>query len=271
MNDSSNVTRYVKYFILIVIIAALISIGYRVAANIRNSNFKYDTYNILVLSKDSYLVHLDKSAKKITVFKYEGATKFLQNKSRIVQSLLIEVPIDAVIESKNKDLEIDKNFLTFDTFSRLFFNKGDNKLDGVNKTDLLKIYFMSRGVSDNDREESGDKIKNLKDFDNISYNNALYDNSIFDDKTSLQIINATDINGLGTRVSEMLKNMGYNVVSVDTNNDQKSSLKTRSSDTISFRRLWKIFDFPIKPSSSDSIADIILVIAPNNNKLFEGL
>ncbi|HVT00794.1 MAG TPA: LytR C-terminal domain-containing protein [Patescibacteria group bacterium] len=271
MKESSNVNSYIKYFLLIIIFAAIISVGYRVAANVRNSNFKYNTFNILVLSHDSYLIHLDKENEKIYVYDFKNSTKFLEGKPRSVQGIIVGVPIDAVIESKSKTLTIDQNFLTSSNFSRLFFNKGDNKLDGINKTDLIKVFMLSSKISDNDREERNISIKKVADFDNVDYGNSLYDNDIFADKTSIQIMNDTGINGLGGRVAQMLKNMGYNVVSIDTNSDTKSSIKTENGDTISFRRLVKVFDFPKTGEVGNQIADITLVIAQDREKMFEGL
>lgn len=233
---------------------------------VRNSSFKSDGYNLLFLSNDAHIVHIDLKNNKMAIFSINNYGKILNNKKRIYDSVYLRIPIDGVVGFVNKDKqEINKKYFSIWNLFSLLSNVGFRR-DNVNELDFIKFFFYSRSIRDSDVE-----IKRIE-----LYHEPLVDEpyadyykefSILNDKTSIEVVNASGVNGLGAKVSYMLKNAGFNVVSVgSTDNESPSKIIVRVKDeNTSLKRINEIFKFKTEAKTESSIADITVVFGNDNN------
>src|SRR3989344_2669258 len=222
---------YIKFFLIIVLTAALISVSYKIFLAIANNSFKYRTFNVLFLDKDAYLVHLDTKDKKLGIFKFPGK----RNLFPIKKAVRIIISTDS-FENKN-----------------------------INQFDLLKIYLYSVFVPGNDRvvQEIKDIKSNFKENNQLKdFGNLLQENDIFNEKISAEVINSTGIDGVGARVSDILKSVGFNVISVETGDDKESIIIDQvRSRNVSVPRLKSAFNIETREINETGTADITVILA----------
>ncbi len=264
MHDSSANLKYIKIFLLVFLVAAFFSISYKVLVLMIQSSFRYDSFNILIIDRDAHLIHLDRNLKKLSILTIPSGRRFFVNKSKIYDSLSLGIPLDGlVVARKSIDFSsIPEKFLSMEDAASLIFQNYNYTFDSVNTADILKILFYSKFISHNDKTfETINSFKNNESFAQGTYISDLFrENAIYDEKFSIQIINATEIDGLGSRVAVMLKNIGYNVISVDTVGSKKSEIETLNNNAVSAKRLTNFFNIPVTRSSPSDIADITLVL-----------
>lgn len=240
---------YIKLFLLAVLLAGLLSLSYKTFILARDSSFKYDTFNLLVIKKEPVLFHIDTKNKKMVVRKFVHTDPKSLGRSRIEQTSFLGVLIDGtiVLESENKLLSIESNFLSEKYAIGLITNK-KIKLDNINAFDVIKIYLYSRFIS-----------KNNRDYGQGISQEVFPDPSIFREKVSVQVVNASGINGLGSKIGTALRNVGYNVVSIKTEDKRKSQLLSSEDCSISCKRLENAFSLTSEKGTTN-IADITLIL-----------
>lgn len=257
---------YIKLFLIIVLTAALISLSYKIFLVFKNNSFKYRTFNVLFLDKDAYLVHLDTKDKKLGIFKFPGKRNLFLNKSNLFLSLLLGVPVEGVIIAKDPSefFDLEKNFFPVKTTLHAISsaNRFENK--DVNQFDILKIYLYSVFISKNERvfHEIKDIKSNFKENNQLKdFGNLFQDNDIFNEKISAEVINSTGIDGVGGRVSDILKSAGFNVISVESGDHKKSIIIDRvSSKNVSVPRLKKTFNMETKKINEAGASDITIIL-----------
>ncbi len=259
--EERTTLNYIKIFFLVVIICALISLVYRSVLLVKNSSYKYEAFNLLLLDRDAYLVHVEGGDNKVSILKIKNAGAALEKKSRLSQSLLLGIFIDGSIISKSQDgfSGVDKDFLKLGKFLSLATNPNFHK-NNLNDYDLLKIYMEANGASKINKEsktiEKLDTDKYLGDtIDFFQFS----DPEIFNSKISIQVLNGTEVNGFATRVGAILQTLGYNVVETGSTESSKSSI-TSSSITPNIERVAKFLNAPIVESEDTGIADIKVVL-----------
>lgn len=229
---------YAKIFFLIFLLALFLSLSYKAITAVRDSSFKGDSFNLLVLGKENSLVHISKSDKKIVVLKL--STKGLNKQNKIEQSMKVGLLVDGVISGNN---------ISFPPPVALIFSSSGNKLSNVNSFDIGKIILYSKTYETKHLDFSDDNVKNL------------FDRGILEDKISVEVINATDVNGLGSNFSSALKNTGFNVVSVDSEERAtKSVLSGIDPSSSTIKRLSNSLGIKISDKHKSPTADIKVMI-----------
>jgi len=258
---------YIKFFLIIVLTAALISVSYKIFLAIANNSFKYRTFNVLFLDKDAYLVHLDTKDKKLGIFKFPGKRNLFLGSSNLYLSLLLGVPVDGLIIAKNPSefAGLEKNFFPIKKAVRIIISTDSFENKNINQFDLLKIYLYSVFVPGNDRvvQEIKDIKSNFKENNQLKdFGNLFQDNDIFNEKISAEVINSTGIDGVGARVSDILKSVGFKVISVETGDDKESIIIDQvRSRNVSVPRLKSAFNIETREINETGTADITVILA----------
>lgn len=257
MRENSQNLSYIKVFLIVVAIAAIVSLSYRTFLMFKNSSFKYDTFNLLVISDHAYLAHIDRSEEKVVVLKFMSLPSNFPKQNKISQSLTIGAPVDGVISvGKNSGLDLDANFMNRAMTTRLLTNIARYRFEGVNDLDIVKIFLVVNHAQSGSRKA----LIVDKPSDTALERYDLSDKQIFNQKISIQVTNSTEIDGLGSKVSTMLKNAGYNVVSTNNGTDKVSIIKSGDLNGESVRRLKEIFNTAVTPANNNSIADVVVVL-----------
>jgi hypothetical protein len=260
--------KYIKIFLLVVFIAAVVSLSYKIFLTVKNSAFRYSTFNLLLLSnKEDYIIRINKDQKKLLIVKFPRNDELQNAKRGLARSLIAGIPVDGVGVYKNAGSDVNLNkFMSGGIFLSDFLGSGGVKFTNVNKIDLIKIFLTTKGISKNDREEeSTDSLEEAKKV--LTSKKGFSDQDIFNEKKSVQIINSTEVNGLGGELAAVLEDLGYNVVSIDSGNDSTSAIYSSDGTSAPIKRLKILLGIPVINSGAGTpIADIKIVVGKNFEK-----
>lgn len=255
---------YIVVLLLVVFVLTITSLGIKFIKLLSDSSFNTPSFNVLILDKDARVVHIDRSNHEIAIFKIKDARSEVEKLSNLGAALTFHVPIDARITYKNHEKEIsDDQFFSFKNSLGSLFNTRGAHYTNMNSSDVLKIYIAARSIdTDNTRKINRDKSylkdpnKNIDD----ELSDAFRDESIVNEKISLEIVNGTGVAGFGSRMSQVLENAGYNVISVK-NGDHVSSQITNRTNSLGYTQkyLHRFLGLPIRSDSSTPVADISII------------
>ncbi|HUD44509.1 MAG TPA: LytR C-terminal domain-containing protein [Patescibacteria group bacterium] len=159
-------------------------------------------------------------------------------------------------------------------FSSIFSSLG-NKTQ-LTWYDLLRLYGTSRVIGNQNVQESSltlpansDVIKNI--------DGQFVDSALQQENITIQIINASDITGLGQQLETLLTNSGFSVIDVRTNQTSINSSVINYDNydyatmpyTVS--KLGRILGFSLHGTNKQMIANVQIIIGKDNadnSKLF---
>lgn len=253
---------YLKYFLIIFLTLAILSVLIKVIKVYQSRSFRGDAFNLLILNKDSTLIHLETNPKSLTFLTLKNFGSELKNKSRVNMSIRLKIPIDGIIILDNSDEKIEKSSLGLNSFVKFYSKKSIN----INEMDLLKLLWKINGV-----KSSEVSIKEIENIDKAQVYSMLpevfNETAIVNDKTSIEVINGTGQDGVGGRISDALRNEGFHIVSVGTFEQKESKIILRGSENnIVFKRLVDFFPFKIERKEENSISDITLILGKDSLK-----
>lgn len=236
---------YIKLFILIVLFAAFVSLAYKAFLLVKNRSFRFSTYNIMLIGRNANIASFNTQKKEIRLIEFKNGREFSRYKV-LTASMKSSIPLDGMIISiipQNLTRPSDD----FPTFAQtLSFLLADEKyvFYNINKFDLVKLYLVSKLTKwERVYEEPQGKF---------------YDTDIFNEKTSIEIINSTEINGLGAKLSLVLSNLGVNVISVKDGEEKKTQILAKDQNKKTLKRIERLFELKAEKSQGSDIADITI-------------
>lgn len=246
-------------FISQIFLSNILEYSFSLAKSGVGKDFKNaDKYNLLLVNKNSLneildltLIVFDKSNQKLFTYELDvreesfymdkkvNSIKFLFKNSEFNQDLLVTA------FEKNFGILINHS-MVFGSENYLLYRKtveGDIKLTdlkevlsikniGIRNTFLMYSFSKDLGI-ENKRTA---KISSIFDLDK-ELKQIYLDSEIAEEKLSIAVVNATEINGLGKRVSRYVTNTGGRVVDVSTKNeniDKSIVLYKEDSKTLSY-------------------------------------
>ena len=246
-------TKIAIIFFIILLFFVSLSLVFKMVLIVRAGQFDGSKRFNLAISdnKNFKVMSLLGSAKTITIFNLNG------NIGSYGAGQLLEIPIDGFIISSSLDLKHKPD--------SLFLNSILNtKTLQTNLTilDFLKLLVFSKTVSPSDintKNISEDLIPS--ELDKI-VSRLVSDEFIEKDNQTIQIINGTDIGGLGNRLARLITNMGGDVIIVATSNSPKktSTISYIDQKTYTVERLQKVLGYPAVRQVSNAISDITIII-----------
>jgi len=249
--SKSNAKIAVVFFAFIIFIV-VISLIFKLIILIGNGQFDNSKRFILSITNDKNIeiMSLSPSLNNITIFKFNDALSSSQ------AGRLLEIPIDGIIESKSINLNQSANSLFMNSI--LNYNKLKTKLTII---DILRLLILTKTIP-----ESAVNIVTVEDQgglvpDNI-VGNSVNDDLIEKDNQTVQIINRTNVSGLGSRLAKMITNMGGNVILVMSEDDsiKKSAITYIDKETYTIKKLQKILGYEVVREPSNAMADITIII-----------
>ncbi len=255
MKNKQDRMLYIKLFILIVAVAALVSTTYKIFLLVKDRSFRFDTFNVMVMGEDVHVVGINTQKKQVGILEFNGARNSFSRKDILSASITVGVPLDGIIISIRPENLVDRN-RDFPTFIQtLSFLLEDEKyvFHDINKFDLVKLYFISRLISW--EEKNYEAAQDQLEIDS-KIGEKFYDSIIFNEKTSIEVINSTDINGLGGRFGFILSNLGMNVISIRDGVDKKTQILANNLGVITLRRIEDLLKLKAKKEGDAGIADV---------------
>lgn len=165
------------------------------------------------------------------------------------------VPIDAKVKNSRQEkdvaLELQSLLFTYGSFETT-----------LTPIDILRLWLFAKEVPNS--SVATREISSFLDgasIDKIS-SNLFVDYTLSQENISIQIINATQVSGLGNRLARLITNMGGNVVSVVSKDEsiKQSTISYNTKKTYTLQKLEKVLGFQSKILEEKGIADIILTI-----------
>jgi hypothetical protein len=242
--------------VFIIIFLSLISIS--ILCKIINVFQKsvFDSENLFTVSvigktNDVSLVSFSPKTDSIYILNVKNG------KNKNLRSVL-EVPIDNEIYqgSEINEDNVKTNFLKYIV---PFTGKKTN----LTIVDLFKLWLYANSVPTNSIYEqeisTGDDVLAIKKLGIYSY---FVDQGIAEEKKTIEVINGTDVFGLGNKLASFLSNMGVNVVMVSTadNLEGKSRIDYFGQESYTLKKLSRALGFKVSKTNKKSLGDITIII-----------
>lgn len=255
----SNTKIAIIFFIILLFFVSL-SLIFKIVLVVRAGQFDDSKRFTLSISNNKNLevISLSPSTKSIAVFKLD------KNIHPSEGGKFLKIPIDGTIAASSLDLSQKVNSLFFKAFLNY-----KNLQTNLTIIDILKLLFFAGGVP-----ESKIIVKNISsglsgaDVDKIV--RLVSDELIEKDNQTIQIINGTDIGGLGNRLARLVTNMGGDVIIVATSDSpkKKSTILYIDKKTYTVERLSKVLGYDAIKSAEFAISDITIIIGEDKAKSF---
>lgn len=264
---------YLKVFLLLIFFLVLGALTVRGITLYKERSFTANSFNLLVHSEEkAFLYILEQSPKKLSIIELEHYLMRIDPQDRMASSIVLGIPIHGIVFSREIDdysLENAKDFFRVSNVIEAFFVPGKYAMNNFNYFDFF-IFWLSTGGVDDDSFflESLDLRKDDFELSNLSLQN----DTVFNQKVSVEVVNATDVNRLGKYVADMLLASGFNVVSVVGGENRVVSSIQYKSDIAeeTDMLLFQLFDIPSQIDlSENAVSDVQIVIGSDIGKRVE--
>jgi hypothetical protein len=141
-----------------------------------------------------------------------------------------------------------------------------NEVENLTFIDLIKLSVFSKSVplsSIFERELSGELSESQKA---TVMSLTFTDPQIYKENLSIEIVNATDEPGLGTRLATLITNIGGNVVLVTSSDKtrKKSTIVYYKENSYTVQSLSSYLDYKMEESMKREVADVIITIGTDS-------
>lgn len=243
---------FVLVVFLLLIISVFINLFYIAKDSKYNGRDQY-TVSVIATTDKSSVIFFNPENKSISHVIMNGDRK------NISPGRLLGVLIDSNI-NLNEDL---KSYSVSQILLKAFIHPGNRK-QNITAIDIVRLFMFSRSLSASGyNEESINLSSSNYRLGNIE--RLLMDMNIIKERKSIEIVNGTNVSGLGKRLETVLKNIGCNVVAVNASIEEveKSEIIVTDNDSYTLKKLQRNLRYPIKITDNHDIADIKIVIGSN--------
>lgn len=262
---------YLYIFLSIALFLIIVSLLFKFIMLIRQSSFNGDVFTGLIIDSDMSVFQIKKKTHEASFFVVKNMGRVAMSQSRLSNSILIGIPLNAIIySSPDKHFKSLSEIFSMKNTVGLFLAKSDIRLKGMTELDFVNLYNELKSISE--KAISTSIIEDYKKSyheDLETTNNLLYQmfkvGLVINDITSIEVVNGTGIDGMGARVSQMIKNSGYNVVSTTSSEKApRSKIVMRISNQRLEKHLGGFFSFPVEKSNEAHIADVSIVLGKDS-------
>lgn len=257
---------YLKYFLLVLFLLIAGSLIVKYIQLSRASAFTQSSFTTLVVAKTPYIVRVDSLTKTIAVVKLQPPKQNDLLTSRMGASYVLGVPLDSIVTYKNGiDFPDFKNdFFSFSNMLRSF-NPAIISYKNMNELDSAKLYyaanFSGMTLTILDGKNQTQSTDNNPDSYNTKLYDLLHDTQITNEKVSVEVINSSNVSGVGSKITQMLKNGGYNVIAVRSSDERsQSQLIYRIKPNYSVNKLIGLFPIEKVKRNENGLSDITIII-----------
>lgn len=170
----------------------------------------------------------------------------------------LEIPVDGTFSSEEKvkgdnlSSVLSENILNFKMQKDLNF------------MDFLRLTLFTNTVKSTSINEKTISRQTSPQTLALLTSSLFVDPGILDEKQNIEIINATDVYGLGNKLANLVTNIGGNVILVTTGDLEENSEIQYVNDTYTAKRLSQILNFKLVKTKKKSIPDVIIIIGKDS-------
>jgi len=250
---------YLKIFVCIVIVFFVGALLVRMGNEVTGSSFKNNSFSLLIVSKDSKIIFVDKANKSVLFLAVGDIRNFVKGKGVVEASIALGIPINGMIIDSHSPQNLNE-FVSSANVTRLILSGESPVFKNLDKYDIYKLTSTIKGsLTDNKHEirvnifnqdQMKEKVGDL--FKDSVVNNLAY---------TIEIDNGTTIDGLGTEMAGILSREGFNVIAVRTTKQNTNSyISYPGKSNIYVNSLVGLTDFPIKKEKGSQTADITIYL-----------
>ncbi len=240
-------------FCLLVVLAVVFSLGYRLFTLMRESKFdgQHQFIVAFINNADVDVVSVNPSQKAYNHLQIRGG----KNSSDDLQQAGV-IPDSYITLPKPFSLDSLSEY-----FSEAAWHQG-NVTSPLNLYDLYRLSLLTKHI---DRQAITSESVHIP-FDQTASSTMLeqlfIDDAIDQDNKTVAIINGAGLPGLGTRLEQALSLRGVNVISVTNADGVKSSSKITyvGDKTYTVKRLSQLLSLPTEEVMTQGISDIIITL-----------
>lgn len=190
-----------------------------------------------------------------------GVLKLSENLDPKTINKFLAIPVDGFVFEDSLDLnqKVDSLFL------RMIL---DSKKLKTNLTivDLLRLFALAKKLPENGINEIFiSQDLSPSEIDGV-VSQLINDETIQKERKRIEIINGTNVSGLGNRLARLITNMGGDVIIVATGNrpEKVSTISYNDDKSYTVERLAKILNFKSVNVQDKGIADITIVVGEDS-------
>lgn len=240
-------------FSFIVLGLIFLSLFLRILLLIGNSKFDgTNSLTIHVLGQDDQVVNFSPKSMSFSILTIKS------HESNV--GAFLEVPIDGSFYSA---VEVNHSNISSVLAKNIFNFKNQTELSFM---DFLRLFLFTNTVKPTSiTEGSVSRQSNAQDYAAIT-SSLFTDPIILEEKQNIEIINSTDVSGLGNRLANLITNIGGNVILVTTGDLQKESQVQYAKKTYTAERLSRALGYKLVETTKKSIPDVIIIIGTDSLK-----
>lgn len=170
----------------------------------------------------------------------------------------LEIPVDGTFSSEER---VSGNNLSA-ILSRNILNFKMQK--DLNFMDFLRLTLFTNTVKSTSINEKKISRQTSPQTLTLLTSSLFVDPEILDEKQNIEIINATDVYGLGNKLANLVTNIGGNVILVTTGDLEESSEIQYVNETYTVKRLSQILNFKLVRAKKKFLPDVIIIIGKDS-------
>jgi hypothetical protein len=246
--EPKNNLRLALLFAVILAFFIFISLSFRVFFLVKES--KYDgqhSFNIEYRTEENTsFASFSPGNKSISVLRANAAFD-------------VQVPIDATIydsfNSSNISLDLIKSAINL------------KKSENLTSIDALRLAIFARSVPA-DFISTRELSANNSDMQNqenllLTFN----EKKLVDEGKTIEIVNATSVSGLGSRLENFISLMGGNVILVKSQEGGESEIRYFGEESYTLNRINEFLKFKTVKVEERDVADIVIIIGEEGREL----
>lgn len=250
---------YLKIFVVVFFVLVLGSIIFRVVDEIVESSFRNNSFSVLIVSKDSKFISVSKSDKSSVFLALGDIRSYVKGKKPLEASFALGIPIDAMIVDPHPPQNLAE-FASSKGQWRMIWGGESIVYKNLNRYDVIKMAgAINSSIKDNKTELRVNIFNQEEMKEKVS--GKLADSEIINTPLTVEIDNATDVNGLGSDLALILSKRGYNIISVKTSTESDNSYIAYPDSPNEFvTTLHELTRFPIVKMKKSQAADVTIFL-----------
>ncbi len=247
-------------YAILVIFVILISLTVKGFFILQKSRFDGKHHFVLAIAKEgkvNEVIVFNPPSHSLVLLKLEASKLPLSSIGRI-----LGIAPDGSIESA-KDFLAGEDIEGALMASLLHFASIKTNLTAL---DMGQLFLFSKNISSDDKV-----VKELRSLQEESDTDEIIasffgDSTVVSEGVNIQIVNASDMLGMGKRFERVVSNLGGNVVSVSTahRKEQLSKINYSGTDTYTLKKMIRLFNFPVSRRDEKGAPNMTIIIGEDS-------
>lgn len=236
------------YFGIVVVFIILVSFTFKIFDSFKKSTFDTGNFYTVAVNSDNEINLISISPKENTLKKL--TISGLSSEEKLKD---LGIPYDSNANSKKDNLVNPKS-----VFTKMLFHQ-DGMSGNLTTIDLIKLSIFSNKVSGDNVEVENVSIDDVELSKIVS--SWFLDPEIVKEQVKVEVVNTTEISGLGNKVANIITNAGGNVVLVNSSQeDLGDSIIYYSSDSYTVEKISRLLGIKKEKKELNSVSDIVIRI-----------